>query len=81
VRAQHEDAHAPLAAHRVLGRAAGAAGCPSARLQQFERPTADRIETTESRRPSELRQWPIQMNLVPPSAPFLRDADLVLAAD
>ena len=28
-----------------------------------------------------LGQWPIQLTLVPPSAPFLQGADLVLAAD
>jgi hypothetical protein len=30
---------------------------------------------------SELRQWPVQLHLVPPSAPYFRDADVVLAAD
>ncbi len=31
--------------------------------------------------PSELMNWPIQLTLVPPSAPYFRGADLLLVAD
>ena len=31
--------------------------------------------------PSGLRQWPVQLHLVPPSAPCFRGADVLLAAD
>ena len=33
------------------------------------------------RQPSALTHWPVQLTLVPPSAPFLQGTDLVLAAD
>lgn len=58
---------------------APAGGCPSARVVADERPAAE--DTDAGRRPSALRQWPVQMHLVPPSAPFLQGADLLLAAD
>ncbi len=33
------------------------------------------------RQPSELRQWPVQMHLINPSASYFTESDLVLAAD
>jgi ferredoxin len=41
----------------------------------------NRPESTCPGARSELRQWPIQINLVSPSAPYLKNADLVIAAD
>lgn len=43
-----------------------------------ERP-AEKIKS--GRLPSGLDQWPIQVHLVPPNAPFLKEAHLVIAAD
>lgn len=55
-------------------------GCPSAALRNIT-PKSAESANLNGERPSELRQWPVQMHLVPPSAPFLRGADLLLAAD
>ena len=52
-------------------------GCPSARMVQWNAPQA---EPTAAPR-SELRQWPVQLHLVPPNAPYFKDANLVIAAD
>jgi hypothetical protein len=38
-------------------------------------------ESGEAASPSQLRQWPVQLHLVPPSAPYFRGADVLLTAD
>ncbi|MFC1963890.1 ATP-binding protein [Chloroflexota bacterium] len=53
-------------------------GCPSASVMQF----AQNTETVPAGHvPSALAQWPVQLRLVPPSAPFLQNADIMLTAD
>ena len=57
-------------------------GCPGATVRQFERPEVAEVAVGEATCPqSMLSQWPVQLTLVPPSAPFLQGADLMLAAD
>jgi len=44
----------------------------------------DRPETTETaqgKASSELRQWPVQLHLVPPTAPYFQNADILICAD
>jgi NAD-dependent dihydropyrimidine dehydrogenase PreA subunit len=58
------------------------AGCPSGREQTFTASSGgNSSETSHGRIPSALSHWPVQIRLVPPTAPFLKGADLFIAAD
>ena len=57
---------------------AGISSCPSAQMLHWEK--QEEVEPG-ARTSSELRQWPIQLQLVPPYAPYFQNADLVLVAD
>jgi NAD-dependent dihydropyrimidine dehydrogenase PreA subunit len=70
-------AHSPQAhAHNHEG-----GGCPGARTMVIEKPGANNSSAPAGDQPSELRQWPVQMHLVNPNAPYFRGSDLLLAAD
>jgi len=57
-------------------------GCPAATVTQFKRQeTAEVTPTEATNQQSKLSHWPIQLTLVPPTAPFLQGTDLVLTAD
>jgi len=57
-------------------------GCPSTTVAQFEsHPATATVEKETANQPSVLGQWPVQLTLVPPEAPFLQQADLMLVAD
>ncbi len=62
--------------------AASPCGCPSTNVQVFD--TADRKQGAKigsSHISSALSNWPVQIRLVPPGAPFLKDSDLLVLAD
>ncbi|MFX1500301.1 MAG: ATP-binding protein [Promethearchaeota archaeon] len=54
-------------------------GCPSAQTIVFNKPE-DQTEVS-GKISSALRQWPIQMHLINPKAPYYQGADVLLAAD
>jgi len=53
--------------------------CPSAKILDFSDEQED-VEENGSRT-SQLRQWPVQLHLVPPNAPYFQGKDVILVAD
>lgn len=57
-------------------------GCPGARIMDFRgKEAGSKKEKTAFPVESQLRQWPVQIMLVPAYAPYLQNADLLIAAD
>jgi len=59
-----------------------ACGCPSTQIQTFANcqqanMPADQVPAQDSA----LTHWPVQIRLIPPTAPFLKGADLLVVAD
>ena len=56
------------------------AGCPGSRMFDFRaKETQEETQTAEIK--SQLRQWPIQLHLISPQAPYYQGADVLLVAD
>ena len=56
--------------------------CPGSRAMELKQ-AAPQTATGKAgpRMPSQLQNWPVQLMLIPPTAPYLKDAELLIAAD
>jgi ferredoxin len=55
-------------------------GCPGSRVLDFSNENKNSDDEVGSRS-SQLRQWPVQLHLVPPNAPYFQNKDVLLVAD
>jgi Fe-S-cluster-containing hydrogenase component 2 len=70
----------PSAQMKSFSQGGAPAGCPSAQLKSLS-PGTPPAAPCAAPATSALGHWPVQIRLVPPSAPFLQGADLLVAAD
>jgi NAD-dependent dihydropyrimidine dehydrogenase PreA subunit len=75
----HGHGHAPPPPAAISHHHGG--GCPGSRAMSFAPAAAPVAAGDTARQPSQLRQWPVQLHLVPITAPYLQGADLLIAAD
>jgi len=73
-----------LTPHRPAAAEASPAGCPSAQariLAGQKNRSAPQAPAADAGQQSTLAHWPVQIRLVQPTASFLKNADLLVAAD
>jgi ferredoxin len=56
-------------------------GCPGSAAKTIQRSAECAVNNTVAPQESQLRQWPVQIKLVPLQAPYFDGADLLVAAD
>ena len=54
--------------------------CPGSQMKDF-RKVDENDDSPAAKIQSQLRQWPIQMHLISPTAPYFENADVLLVAD
>ena len=54
--------------------------CPGAEMRDFS-DEKNEISDEKGSRSSQLKQWPVQLHLIPPNAPFFKNKDVLLVAD
>lgn len=75
------DAEAVNARLENRGTQPPAGGCPGSRSRLLHRREEPAAEAAPVRAASRLQQWPVQIKLVPVSAPYFQGARLLIAAD
>lgn len=58
-----------------------AGGCPGMAMRTMKPAAPAAVAAAAGKAPSQLAQWPVQLALVSPMAPYYQDADVILAAD
>ena len=56
-------------------------GCPGSQMHDFSDKEDNGTQEGIGKVESQLRQWPIQMHLISPTAPYYQGADVLLTAD
>ena len=56
-------------------------GCPGSQMLDFKEKDDKGTGDAPGKIESQLRQWPIQMHLISPTAPYYKGADVLLTAD
>ncbi|MDO8622939.1 MAG: 4Fe-4S binding protein [archaeon] len=56
-------------------------GCPGSIMIDLRNKKKETSSNSKLRQESELRQWPVQLSLVNPNAPYFKNVDLLLVAD
>jgi len=76
-----EDAVKDFLAAKENRSSAPAGGCPSAQLRIFPASSCEAANRPGTQADSALSHWPVQIRLIPPTAQFLEQGDILVAAD